>query len=131
MFEKYLVNPKGFRNVRKNEEITGYEVQLRVPYYRGIPMSCVEVIDLTVDGEKVNNDDMLITVKGETFKFSELPTVINHRWEMIETITVFVDKPGGLASGEHKIHCFVSLRISYLPFNNVGDDEKVLVLEEA
>jgi hypothetical protein len=92
-------------------------------------MSCVEVLDLTVDDEKVANEDMLITVKGETFTFEELPTVINHRWEMIETITVFVKKPGGLSEGEHKVHAFVSLRISYLPFNNTGDDEKVLVLE--
>lgn len=129
MFEQYLVNPKGFRNVRKDDQVTGYEVQLRIPYYRGLPMSCVEVIELTVDGEEVVNDDMAITVKGETFTFAELPTAINHRWEMIETITVFVKKPGGLTEGEHKVHAFVSLRISYLPFNNVGDDEKVLVLE--
>ncbi|MBO0451560.1 C-glycoside deglycosidase beta subunit domain-containing protein [Candidatus Enterococcus murrayae] len=129
MFEKYLVNPEGFHNVRENNQVIGYEVQLRIPYYRGLPMSCVEVIDLTVDGEKVDNEEMLITVKGETFTFAELPTVINHRWEMVETITVFVKKPGGLAEGEHKVRAFVSLRISYLPFNNVGDDEKVLVLE--
>lgn len=129
MFEQYLVNPNGFRNVKEDDQVIGYEVKLRIPYYRGLPMSCVEVIDLTVDGEEVANEDMAITVKGETFTFAELPTAINHRWEMIETITVFVKKPGGLAEGEHKVHAFVSLRISYLPFNNVGDDEKVLVLE--
>ncbi|WP_429947304.1 C-glycoside deglycosidase beta subunit domain-containing protein [Enterococcus sp. DIV1297f] len=129
MFEKYLVHPKGFRNVYEQQEITGFEVQLRIPYYRGLPMSCVEVIDLTIDGEKVAVKDMIITVKGESFTFDELATAINHRWEMIETITVFVKKPGGLAAGEHTIHAFVSLRISYLPFNNVGDDKKTLQLE--
>lgn len=129
MFEKYLVNPEGFRNVRENNQIAGYEVKLRIPYYRGLPMSCVEVIDLTVDGEKVSNDDMLITVKGDSFKFSELPTAYSHRWEMIENITVFVKKPGGLSAGEHKVRAFVSLRISYLPFNNVGDDEKILAVD--
>ncbi|MBP1042355.1 hypothetical protein I6N95_15145 [Vagococcus sp. BWB3-3] len=129
MFEKYLVNPTGFRNVEKDGEVIGYEVQLRIPYYRGLAMSCVEVIDLTVDEESVSNQAMLITVKGETFTFAELPTAINHRWEMIETITVFVNQPGGLQAGEHKVHAFVSLRISYLPFNNTGEDEKVLVLE--
>lgn len=129
MFEKYLVHPEGFQNISENNEVVGYEVQLRIPYYRGLYMSCVEVIDLTIDGEKVSNDDMLITVKGETFTFAELPTVINHRWEMTETITVFVKKAGGLSKGEHKVKAFVSLRISYLPFNNVGNDEKVLVIE--
>lgn len=129
MFEKYLVAQQGFRNVRENNTVTGFEVQLRIPYYRGIPMSCVEAIDITVDDETFSNNDMRITVKGETFTFEELPTVINHRWEMIEAITVFVNKPGGLSKGEHKVHAFVSLRISYLPFNNVGDDEKILLLE--
>lgn len=129
MFEKYLVHPKGFRNVKKEDKVIGYEVQLRIPYYRGLMMSCVEVIDLDIDGEKVDTADMLITVKGDTFKFDELPTAINHRWEMIETITVFVNKEGGLSEGEHKVHAFVSLRISYLPFNNTGEDEKVLMLE--
>lgn len=130
MFEKYLIHPSGFRNVAKEHEVIGYEVQLRVPYYRGIPMSCVEVIDLNVDDELVDNSKMKITVKGETFTFDELPTAINHRWAMTETITVFVEHPGGLTKGEHVIKGYVSLRISYLPFNNDGKDEKVLTLEE-
>lgn len=131
MFEKYLINPQGFRNKTKEERKIGYEVQLRIPYYRGLYMSCVEVIDLTVDGEKVSNDDMKIKVQGEVFTFAELPTVINHRWAMTEPLTVFVKKEGGLSEGSHTLHGFVSLRISYLPFNNEGEDEKVLVLEAA
>lgn len=129
MFEKYLVQEKGFKNINKNEETVGYQIQLRIPYYRGIPMSCVEELDIEVDGEKVNPDDYIITVKDEEFTFDELPTVINHRWEMIEPLTVFVKKDGGLQEGEHEVKAFVSLRISYLPFNNVGEDEKVLTIK--
>ncbi|CQR24153.1 hypothetical protein BN1356_00514 [Streptococcus varani] len=130
MFEKYLVNPQGFRNVTKEGKTIGYEVQLRIPYYRGLYMSCVEVVDLTVDGVEVPNEDKLFKVKGDVFKWSELPTVIHHRWAMTEPLTVFLKKDGGLSEGEHTVHGFVSLRISYLPFNNEGDDTKVLVLEE-
>ena len=131
MFEKYLVSPNGFRNVTKNDKIIGYEVQLRIPYYRGLYMSCVEVVDLTVDGEDISNSDKLFKVQGEVLSFEELPTAINHRWAMTEPLTVFVKKEGGLSDGEHKIHSFVSLRISYLPFNNEGEDEKVVVLEDS
>lgn len=129
MFEKYLVHPKGFRNIKEENEVVGYEVQLRIPYYRGLPMSCVEIIDLIINEEVISREDMIIKVKGESFTFDELSTAINHRWEMTETITVFVKKPGGLSAGEYKVKAFVSLRISYLPFNNNGDDEKVLTLE--
>ncbi|MFV0556942.1 MAG: DUF6379 domain-containing protein [Lactovum sp.] len=131
MFEKYVVNPTGFRNVKKGDQVIGYEVQLRIPYYRGLYMSCVEVVDLEIDGESIANEDKLFKVKGEVLSFDELPTAINHRWAMTEALTVFVKKEGGLAEGEHEVHAFVSLRISYLPFNNEGDDKKVLHLESA
>lgn len=129
MFEKYVVHPNGFRNVRDAEQIIGYEVQLRVPYYRGIPMSCVQELKLKVDDEAVAPEDMTIIVKDESFAYHELSTAIHHRWEMTDPITIFVAKPGGLSAGEHKVHGFVSLRISYQPHPNVGEDEKTLVLE--
>lgn len=129
MFEKYLVHPKGFKNVHKSNETTGYELQLRIPYYRGIPMSCVEEIKLTIDDTEVSPNLMSIKVKEEWFKYSEISTAINHRWEMVDPITVFVEQSGGLNDGEHKIHAFVKLRISYQPHPNIGEDEKVLTLE--
>lgn len=130
MFEKYLVHPKGFKNVRRNGEVVGYEVQLRIPYYRGIPMSCVQEIEISVDNEKASHQGMWVTVKDQAFKYEELSTVIHHRWEMIDTITVFVNKPGGLTEGEHEVYGYVSLRISYQPHPNVGENTKVLTLEK-
>lgn len=129
MFEKYLVHPEDFRNIAKNSKIIGFQVKLRIPYYRGIPMSCVQEITLKLDDQPVPHEKMTIEVKRETFKYSELSTAINHRWEMSDTITVFVEKEGGLSKGEHKVHGYVRLRISYQPHPNIGEDEKLLVLE--
>jgi hypothetical protein len=129
MFEKYLIHPSGFRNVKSEGQTVGYEVQLRIPYYRGIPMSCVKEITLTVDDAVVPHESMSFLVKGEWLKYDELPTAVNHRWEMVDTITVFVDQKEGLKAGEHKVKGFVSLRISYQPHPNVGEDEKVITLE--
>jgi len=130
MFEKYLIHPGSFRNVKRADKVIGYEIGLRIPYYRGLPMSCVEEITLSVDDDKVASNDMIIVVKGEEFTVSELSTAINHRWEMVDPITVFVKKEGGLSTGKHKINGFVSLRISYQPHSNVGEDEKILELAE-
>lgn len=129
MFETYTVHPEGFRNVVQDGKAIGYEVRLRIPYYRGIPASCIDELTLTVDGEEVAKDAMTIEVKGEKFTYAEIPTAINHRWEFTDTITVFVKREGGLAEGEHVVHAYVSLRISYQPHNNIGDDTKTLTLE--
>lgn len=130
LFETYTVHPEGFHNVERDGKAIGYEVRLRIPYYRGIPMSCVDEITLAVDGEEAPKDAMTITVKGEQFAYGEISTAINHRWEFTDTITVFVAKEGGLAAGSHEVHAFVSIRISYQPHNNVGDDTKTLSLGE-
>lgn len=130
MFEVYLVDPDGFRNVVKDGEVIGYDVWLRIPYYRGIPLSCINQVELTVDGEKVATDDMVFTIKGEEFLYDELPTAINHRWEMTDDLPVFVKKPGGLSDGEHTVAACVEIRISYQPYPNRGEDEKVLELLE-
>lgn len=130
MFENHIVQKKGFRNVRKGGKLTGYEVQLRIPYYRGIPMSCVNQIKLTVDGEEVERKNMYCTVQGESFTMDQLTTAINHRWAMTEPITMFVFKDGGLEKGEHDVSAYVELRISYQPHPNTGADSKVLKLEE-
>lgn len=130
MFEKYLIADKGFRNVVKGQETIGYEFKIRIPYYRGIPLSCLETIDIQVDGEVIPHEDMIITVDTGSFEYHELETVINDRWEMNRPLTVFVKKTGGLSDGEHLIKAFVSIRISYQPHNNTGENEKRLVLEE-
>ena len=130
MFEQYIVNEKGFRNVSKSGEVIGFEVQLRIPYYRGLPMSCVQNIQLKIDDELITQEQMKILVQGETFNYSEISTAINHRWGMTDTITVFVEKSGGLSEGQHKVYTFVSLRISYQPHPNEGADEKQLILEK-
>ena len=130
MFEQYLVCEDGFRNVVKDGNIVGYEVKLRIPYYRGLALSMINSIDLDVDDVSVTHDDMVFSVETGSFPYSELSTVINNRWEMGEKASLFVKKIGGLTEGVHKVHAVVNLRISYLPWPNIGEDTKQITLEE-
>ncbi|MFD2215653.1 C-glycoside deglycosidase beta subunit domain-containing protein [Metabacillus endolithicus] len=130
MFEQYMVCEDGFKNVEENGELIGFEVKLRIPYYRGVSLSLINSIDLEVDGISFPQDDMLFKVETGSFPYNELSTVINNRWEFGEKATLFVKKKGGLDSGSHKVHAVVNLRISYLPWPNIGDDTKTITLVE-
>ncbi|MFS0778264.1 DUF6379 domain-containing protein [Neobacillus sp. 3P2-tot-E-2] len=129
MFEQYMVCEDGFRNVVKDGDVVGFEVKLRVPYYRGIALSLINSIDLLVDGVSFSHDDMVFSVETGSFPYNELSTVINNRWEFGEKAILFVKKQGGLAEGIHKVHAVVNLRISYLPWPNIGVDTKDITLE--
>ena len=130
MFEQYMVCEDGFRNVVKDGDIIGFEVKLRIPYYRGIALSLINSIDLEIDGESFSSEEMTFSVETGSFPYNELSTVINNRWEFGEKATLFVKKADGLLEGTHKVHAIVNLRISYLPWPNIGEDSKNITLEE-
>ena len=119
MNEKYMICEDGFENVVEDGAVTGFRMLTRIPYYRGIPLSLVDNIELRVDGELVPREDLRLTVKaGYTFSLSEMETVTKYRWEYGERARLTVLKPGGLAPGQHQVDLKVFLRISYFPKNS-------------
>jgi len=128
MFDKYLICETGFSNVEKDGRVTGFKFGARLPYYRGLGLSMVEAVDVTIDGEKMSRSATRLTVHGNTYTIDQLETEYEDRWEMGEVAIVTVDKAGGLKPGPHRIELFEQLRVSYLPFPLVGKDSKTLTL---
>ena len=70
MFDKYIIVTEGFRNTtadRQPRSRDGYELGIRLPYYRGLGLSMVEAIDLTVDGTPVPAEALTLTVHGNSY----------------------------------------------------------------
>ena len=130
MFDKYIIVPEGFRNTTSDSAVDGYELGIRLPYYRGLGLSMVESIDLTVDGTSVPTDSLTLTVHGNSYAVTELSTVFDDRWEMGEIATLRVAQPGGLPAGTHEVSVAQRLRISYMPVPGGGRDTKTLQLFE-
>jgi hypothetical protein len=128
MFDKYMICEDSLRNVSENGEVVGFQFGARLPYYRGLGLSMVEDIAITVDGEAMPREQILFSVRGRTWTLEQMETEIEERWEMGEVATLIVKKEGGLPSGEHNIELSEQLRISYLPFPLVTRDAKTLRL---
>jgi hypothetical protein len=116
MFEPYVISDDGFENVNKNGKIIGYQLKTRIAYYRGVPLSMVDKIELVVDDVLVLSDKIHFTVGEETFTLKEMETVTSTKWEFGQQATIFVDQPGGLKKGEHKIFLSQTTRVAYYPF---------------
>jgi len=135
MFDKYIIVPEGFRNTTAEgtaheNTVDGYELGIRLPYYRGLGLSMVEAIDLTVDGTAVPAEALTLTVHGNSYPVTQLSTVFDDRWEMGEIATLRVVAPGGLPAGTHEVSVAQRLRISYMPVPGGGRDSKVLQLSD-
>ena len=127
MFDQYIICTEGFRR----DGDRGGRIEVRMPYYRGLGLSMVEAVDLTLDGNPVPPERTTFTVHGHTYTFAEMPGVTDDRWEMGERaeLAFQTDKP--LAPGEHDVAVSVRLRISYMPVLGGGQDAKRLTLPAA
>jgi hypothetical protein len=131
MFDRYIIVDDSLRNVGDGGEPSGFAFEVRMPYYRGLGLSMVEDVAVTVDGRRYAREDIAFSVHGHTYTLDELETEYEDRWEFGEPATVTVKQPGGLGPGEHVVVNEQRLRISYLPWPGGGRDEKRLRIPDS
>ncbi|MFF3499916.1 DUF6379 domain-containing protein [Streptomyces sp. NPDC003247] len=115
VLERNIIQQRGFRNVVENGAVTGFQLHLRNPNYRGIAGSLVDGVEVIVDGEKHPADRTRWTLQGRTFTLDELRASTDVRWQLDEVAVVTVPRPGGLAAGTHRVDVAVHLRRPYIP----------------
>ena len=108
--------------------VKGVKFLGRLPYYRGLGLSMVEDIGVTVDGEAVAREDVRFEVHGNRYTLDEMETVYDDRWNFGEKATIIALKDGGFGPGTHKVEFAVRMRVSYLPFVPTTKDTKELAL---
>lgn len=126
MFDRYMICEETVRNVTEGGTVTGFQFGARIAYYRGLGLSMVESLAVSVDGEVVPPGNIRFTVGTRTFTLAQMETEYEARWEFGDVATVTVLRPGGLAPGEHRIEFIEDLRIAYMPFPLKGRDSKVV-----
>ncbi len=128
MMDNKMIVEGTLENVIDNDEITGFAFLGRLPYYRGLGLSMVEDILVTVDGEDIARENVRLSVGGKTYALDELETVYDNRWNFGEKARITVLKSGGLGDGSHEVGFGVRFRVSYLPFVPTTKDKKTLAL---
>jgi hypothetical protein len=124
MFEKYMIMVQDFKNVSHAGQVDGFQVNIRIDYYRGVYLSQVDTLKLIVDGEEIPLDKMTFSVAKHgpnipsnrlTFTFAELAKTTNVRWFFGDPATLTISKPGGLKPGSHTVQLGLFIRNSYRP----------------
>lgn len=122
MFDKYLIVDDSLRATPE-----GFAFDARLGYYRGLGLSMIEDLAVTVDGETVAREAVRFDEGPGPLTLAEMETAFERRWGFGAIATISVAHPG-LASGEHEVLLTERLRISYLPFPAINSDTKRLTL---
>lgn len=113
--EKQVIQSVGFRNIKEDGETTGFQLKIRLPYYRGVFLSQIRPGTLNVDGETYEKEDIIWNIKGEDYTYEELKKDFNTQWSVTEPAVLKVKKTGGLSQGFHDISYGFCYTSSYMP----------------
>lgn len=101
------------KNKSFGSNCTGYTFQIDNLSYRGIWVSTIEDIELTVDGEKVPKNAMLFCIHGMKIPIDDLGGHSEVFWGAKDDGILSVNKVGGLKAGDHKFEIVIKKRADF------------------
>ncbi|SDH61118.1 hypothetical protein SAMN04515691_0722 [Leifsonia sp. 98AMF] len=88
-------------------------VGLRLPWYRSLPLSCVEAVAISIDDDTVDGEGMTISVGDAEHPVADLGGLAEVEWFVLDRATVRFTRPDGLQPGMHSVALTLTLRIPY------------------
>ena len=101
-------------------------VEVRIPWYRALPASCISEASLAVDGVQAPAESLRWTMNGETHTLGELAGRADDWWFPLDSAVLSGEVPVSQGDGEHRVD--VELKL-YIPYIIIGAGE-VLRIEE-
>lgn len=100
-------------------------VEVRIPWYRALPASCIGPASLAVDGVAVPPESLRWTMNGRVFTFAEMVDDTDEWWFPVDSAELSGDLALAADGSEHEVEVGLTLWLPYLIV-----DEEVLHIEE-
>ncbi|MFD0668343.1 C-glycoside deglycosidase beta subunit domain-containing protein [Ramlibacter sp. MAHUQ-53] len=109
-FSDYLITPEDSRITPE-----GLVIDLRLPWYRSLPLSVVMPTQLLVDGDPVSLEGATVEYEGKRYTLAELPEQTGTSWFIQDSVLLHVPTPRPLAAGKHHVVVTLNLYPPYIP----------------
>lgn len=110
MLDTHMIQTRGFRN-----RAGGFEVRLRLPYYRGLWTGLVVGASVTVDGEQTAAEEIGWSIGGTSWSLEAMRADETARWSLDQPAALSVPRAAPLALGFHDLAVELRLNMSYIP----------------
>jgi Domain of unknown function (DUF6379) len=91
----------------------GVSLAIHSHWYRALPLTSLAVVDLSLDGERVDPSELKVEANGKTFGFDELENLYDEWWFTTDPVTLRIPRPA--AKGQRRrVELELGLSIPYL-----------------
>ncbi|MFC0681566.1 DUF6379 domain-containing protein [Lysobacter korlensis] len=99
----------------------GYVLTLRLPWMRSLPWSCVEEVDVALDGQSVNDDALAFEVDGALVAPQQLSGRWQDYWVVGRPVRLHIRSGPAVPTGRRvRVDLTLRLRIPYLILGPAG-----------
>ena len=116
-YNKILICKDTIKNYEIGGVKLGYQCHIRYPSYRGTFLSCIEKLEFSMDGKKINAESIRFDLNGKQFLMSDLKNQYKEYWYVMDKATVTIFENGGISKGEHKLTVDMFHRIPYAGYD--------------
>lgn len=119
-------------DIDNDGKIDGFQFDIGNPLYTAQPLSAIRDFSLVVDGEKINAEAISFILRKNKINLKTVSTIPELWWGYGETITVLVEKPGGLEPGRHQVECSITMTpafYTFYPDNTVMSTKKIMIVK--
>ena len=93
----------------------GLRLAMRLPWYRSLPFSTVELASLSIDGEAVDLSSANVEYEGESWPLADLGEQTNAFWFVRDSAFLHLPNRSATAGSEHSVALTVNVSPPYIP----------------
>ncbi|MFI6816020.1 DUF6379 domain-containing protein [Nonomuraea sp. NPDC050328] len=93
----------------------GAELRVRLPWYRALPLSVIETLEVVIDDVRVDEQALRIRVNGGCWGIAEARQRWDEVWYVLDDATVELSGLYLNPASEHRCEVTLAVRIPYLP----------------
>ena len=112
MFDEQMIHGD-YLESRRSGEPGAVRAKLRLPWYRSLPLSCIERIDVEIDGRPIPPEAIALRTNGHVHPVAELPQLHEVEWFVLDALDLDLTPESELAPGAHRVSVGLQMRIPY------------------
>lgn len=112
-YDELLIPDREIENKKSEGVCYGYAISIRYPSYRGTFVSCIESVEVAVDGKVIPQNELRLQLNNKEFLVSQLGELFKEHWFVLDTAHLVVLQDNALALGSHHVKVRMVHRIPY------------------
>lgn len=93
----------------------GLELDVRLPWYRSLPLSVIDFGDIKIDGGAIDHSKITVKLNGTERKLSELAGLWQEYWFVLDSAILRLPVSGASSGKEYEVEITVVLHPPYVP----------------